>query len=119
MIKKYVKKRIPIEAIQWTGSNFEELQAFAGSDLYMQNGRLYIHTLEGDMAAANPIGDYLVKGIKGEFYFCEKAIFEESYEEYEEPLTYEFTQQTPVPPDYYMQGYNYVSPPSESGMLSA
>jgi len=29
----------------------------------------------------NKIGDYLIKGIRGEFYFCEKNIFEETYEE--------------------------------------
>jgi hypothetical protein len=32
------------------------------------------------------VGDYLIKGVRGEFYFCAKDIFEETYEDYQEPL---------------------------------
>ena len=35
MIKKYVKKPIPIEAVQWTGKNFDELDAFAGNNVLL------------------------------------------------------------------------------------
>lgn len=42
---------------------------------------MYVHTLEGDMKMKNKTGDYLIKGVKGELYFCEKSIFEETYEE--------------------------------------
>lgn len=80
-MKKYVKKPIPIEAVQYTGNNFDELQEFAGNDIYIQDGQVYIHTIEGDMKMVNPTGDYLIKGVRGEFYFCEKDIFEETYEE--------------------------------------
>ena len=38
-----------------------------------------IHTLEGDMKAKQ--GDYIIKGVKGEFYPCRKDIFEQTYEE--------------------------------------
>ena len=34
MKKKYIKKPIPIEAIQFTGDNFRELYDFAGNDVY-------------------------------------------------------------------------------------
>ena len=78
MVKKYVKKPIPIEAVQWAGDNFRELYDFAGNDVYFQDGWIYVHTLEGDMKMKNKTGDYL---IKGEFYFCEKSIFEVTYEE--------------------------------------
>ena len=46
----------------------------------MQDGQVYIHTLEGDMKMVNSVGDYLIKGVRGEFYFCEKNVFEETYE---------------------------------------
>lgn len=46
---------------------------------------MYVHTLEGDMKMKNKDGDYLIKGVRGEFYFCEKSIFEETYEEYKAP----------------------------------
>ena len=81
MKKKYIKKPIQIEAIQFTGDNFRELYDFAGNDVYYQDGLVYVHTLEGDMKMKNKVGDYLVKGVRGEFYFCEKNIFEETYEE--------------------------------------
>ena len=81
-VKKFVKKPIPVEAVQFTGDNFKELYDFAGNDIYFQDGYVYIHTLEGDMRMKNKTGDWLVKGIRGEFYSCERSIFEETYEEY-------------------------------------
>ena len=73
MIKKYVKKLIPIEAVQYTGNNFDELQKFAGDNVYLQDGYVFVHTIEGDMKMVNKTGDYLIKGIHDEFYFCEKV----------------------------------------------
>ena len=75
-----VKMPVRIDAIQYTGNNFAELYDFAGDDIYLQDGQVYIHTIECDIKMKNKIGDYLVKGVKGEFYFCEKSIFEELYE---------------------------------------
>ena len=80
MVNKYIKKPIPIEAVQYDGNNFMELYDFANGDVYSQDGQIYVHTLEGDMKMVNKIGDYLIKGIRGEFYFCEKDIFEQTYE---------------------------------------
>lgn len=80
MINKYIKKPIPIEAVQYTGDNFKELYDFAGNDVYYQDGWVYVHTFEGDMKMKNKTGDYLIKGVHGEFYFCEKSVFEETYE---------------------------------------
>ena len=42
---------------------------------------LIIKTLEGELVAMQ--GDYIVKGIKGEFYPCKPDIFEQTYEKYE------------------------------------
>ena len=58
--KEYVKKRIPIKAIQMYDS-------------------FRVETLEGVMYGS--LGDYLIQGIKGELYPCARDIFEESYEE--------------------------------------
>jgi hypothetical protein len=51
--------------------------------LHDENGKpvLKIQTLEGDMIAS--IGDYIIKGIKGEFYPCKPDIFEQTYEKVE------------------------------------
>lgn len=83
MTKKYIKKPIPVEAVQYTGKNFDEVQSFC-TDAFTEDGWLKVHTLEGDMKAPNRTGDYVIKGIKGEFYICEKSIFEKTYEEDDE-----------------------------------
>ena len=83
-VKKYVKKFISVEALQIT-DNPEELKAFLGESgpisliIDSQEITVVIHTLEGDMTAH--MGDYIIKGIKGEFYPCRKDIFEETYVE--------------------------------------
>ena len=95
MIKKYVKKPIEIEAIQLTkeniievfvfldGANYketksaEELEDF--SQMMLKQGYIEIETLEGMMIAN--FGDYIIKGVKGEFYPCKPDIFQATYEE--------------------------------------
>lgn len=90
---KFRKKPVVVEAVRWTGSNLEEIRNFVGSDLiedYMElfsmNGTLKemlvdiaIDTLEGTMRV--DYGDYIIKGVKGEFYPCKPDIFEQTYEE--------------------------------------
>lgn len=78
----YMKKPIPIEARQITDDNAEELASWSKSDIIRKpDGTLtgmMVYTLEGAMTGA--VGDYLIKGVRGEFYFCAKSIFEETYE---------------------------------------
>lgn len=80
---KYRKKPVVIEAIQWDGRNLSEIEDFVGKRIrtsYYDNGEefLVIQTLEGNMHAS--CGDYIIKGIKGEFYPCKPDIFEQTYE---------------------------------------
>lgn len=77
---KYRKKPVVIEAIKWTGTNVEEICAFIGKDVYhwLVSGELYIETLEGTHHAS--IGDYIIKGVQGEFYPCKPDIFEQTYD---------------------------------------
>ena len=79
MSKKYRKKPVVIEAIQWTGKNLPEIDNFIGKIVDNKETTLVIHTLEGDMEAS--IGDYIIKGINGEFYPCKPDIFDKTYEE--------------------------------------
>ena len=81
---KYVKKPIPITAIQWTGDNAVELAEFTNGKCKFRVGRpsIKIPTLEGDMGAN--IGDYIVRGVEGEFYPCRQDIFEKTYEKISE-----------------------------------
>ena len=79
--KVYRKKPVVIEAIQWTGCNFVDVERFVGefSQQSEFTGDLLIKTLEGIMRAS--AGDYIIKGVKGEFYPCKPDIFEQTYEE--------------------------------------
>jgi len=84
---KYKKKPVIIDAIQWDGSNVNEILGFVDHlDIRMSNHtvgdvvktELYINTLEGTMHASE--GDWIIKGVHGEFYPCKPDIFEETYE---------------------------------------
>lgn len=86
---KYRKKPVVIEAIQYTGDNELEIKKFVGDDLIIEPQitnqgfipkwvEIKIKTLEGDMTAN--IGDYIIKGVNGEFYPCKPNVFEKTYE---------------------------------------
>ncbi len=75
---KFRKKPVVIEAVQFTGGNFVEIAEFAGSSNSARDGELYIYTLEGILKASP--GDWIIKGVKGEFYPCKPDIFEATYE---------------------------------------
>jgi hypothetical protein len=79
---RFVKKPIEIEAIQWTGENTKEILAFCFECFSYEKDDfavLVINTLEGSMQAS--IGDYVIRGIKGEFYACKPDIFLLTYSE--------------------------------------
>lgn len=84
MVQKYRKKPVVIEAVQFfdDAATIATISDFVGVDLrvnYENNlPRMFIETLEGIMAASP--GDYIIKGIKGEFYACKPDIFEASYD---------------------------------------
>jgi len=76
---KYRKRPVIIEAIKWDGDNWDELEKWCPYGLSCLNGRdIVIDTLEGRMTAN--IGDWIIKGIKGEFYPCKPDIFNLTYE---------------------------------------
>lgn len=85
---KYRKKPVIVEARQFTGDNFMEIRTWAhdgmppeANSIVLHDGTgegLAIRTLEGTMYASN--GDWIIKGVKGEFYPCKPDIFEATYE---------------------------------------
>lgn len=84
MTKKFRKKPVIIEAIQLTKDNIVDALSFCNNDgnIVASNEdetSISISTLEGTMTAN--IGDYIIKGVKGEFYPCKADIFEQTYEE--------------------------------------
>ncbi|ADG59946.1 hypothetical protein Acj9p046 [Acinetobacter phage Acj9] len=95
MIIRAVKKPVKIHAVIWNGSleSFYEVSTFVNGgdihkgkipDFWKENGKhalfkggFKITTLEGVMSAT--LGDYIIKGVNGEFYPCKPDIFEKTY----------------------------------------
>ena len=77
---KFQKKAVIIEAMQFTGDNTEEILSFIGNARLArkEDDTIIIKTLEGDHKAS--VNDWIIKGIKGEFYPCKPDIFAATYE---------------------------------------
>lgn len=89
----FIKKPVEVQAIEWTGKNLFEVITFTDGkpdlkcamaqdkwDAYrriVDEDGLKIKTLEGWMNAS--IGDYIIKGVQGEFYPCKPDIFKQTY----------------------------------------
>lgn len=84
---KFVKRPVEIEAMLFNGKNLTAIQQWMGNALSgYHNERhpggkfeLYIDTYEGMMTAV--VGDYIIKGVKGEFYPCKPEVFALTYEQ--------------------------------------
>lgn len=79
---KYRTKPCEIEALEWTGKFDEEMSLFIFGNATISGKKepfeLVIHTLEGDMKAN--VGDFIIKGLRGEFYPCKPDVFHKKYE---------------------------------------
>ena len=75
---KFRKKPVVIEARQWTGANAPELLDWIKPNARQEGASLIIPTLEGDHEAG--LGDWIIRGVKGEFYPCKPDIFAATYE---------------------------------------
>lgn len=77
---KYRKKPVVIEAVQWTGENHAEMCEFIDPEVLEIKPKegVVIRTLEGEHHASP--GDYIIKGVNGEFYPCKPGIFVKTYE---------------------------------------
>lgn len=90
---RYRKKPVVIEARQWSGSAVEATPIIdwilegGGTARYVdydQHGQsddpsIHVDTLEGTMHASP--GDWIIRGVEGEFYPCKPDIFAATYEE--------------------------------------
>lgn len=75
---KFRKKPVIIEAVQLTAETVDEVIAFCPALKSHPAAGIVIETLEGNMIAST--GDWIIKGVKGEFYPCKPDIFEATYE---------------------------------------
>lgn len=91
MASRYRKRPVEVEAVHYDGTNCEAVLDFMGGPRQarveerklpgpgrgMHDG-IVIHTLEGDMLAS--VGDWIIRGVEGEFYPCRDDIFRKTYE---------------------------------------
>lgn len=76
---KYRKKPVVVEALQYDGYHTGQLNGFCGDKIAEPVGSSpFIRTLEGNMTISK--GDYVIRGVNGEFYPCKPDIFEKTYE---------------------------------------
>ena len=78
---KFRKKPVVIEAVQFTheGNSMELADLLKeGGSISFEPDHILIHTLEGTMRA--DLGDWIIRGVKGELYPCKPDIFEATYE---------------------------------------
>lgn len=92
---KYRKKPVEIEAFQYDGDLINSkgdyyvpdwaAEAHKAGDMFYGSAdgteppaELYIRTLEGTHHVS--VGDYIIRGVRGELYPCKPDIFEETYE---------------------------------------
>jgi hypothetical protein len=85
---RFRKRPVIIEAYQYDGKGSRVLNQWFDSHgfenyYYTLDGCLNIGTLEGVMKASP--GDWIVRGVQGEFYPVKESIFNETYEEVEGP----------------------------------
>jgi len=82
-MSKFKKKPVEIEAFKWTGNVRQTedpewiIEAIKKGIVEVNYSCLEIITLEGTMKAS--VGDYIIKGVKGEIYPCKPDIFEMTY----------------------------------------
>ena len=98
MVQKFRKKPVLFDAVQWTGKNQREVFEFLGwvrwdkiskiaegDNFYIDHlkvdGGLIIKTREGGRVAR--IGDFIVKGEKGDFFPCNPIVFVQTHEQVE------------------------------------
>lgn len=88
-MKKYKKKPVVIEAMEFTTNNEAGSPTMDAIINWANQGQtkpqawhngtsIYINTLEGEMRA--DVGDFIIKGVNGEFYPCKPDVFEKTYE---------------------------------------
>lgn len=75
---KFRRKAVVIDAVEYTGTNVSAIVEEIGLTGFSEENGLVIYTLEGKMKAS--VGDWIIKGVRGEFYPCKPDIFNQIYE---------------------------------------
>jgi hypothetical protein len=78
-VVQYRKRPVVIDSVVYSGTNAADIAEFMNVDEIESTAfHITIPTLEGDHHAIP--GDYIIKGVNGEFYPCKPDIFHKTYE---------------------------------------
>jgi hypothetical protein len=80
---RYRKKPVEIDAVRWTGDNCDEIEGWSGGEVRCDGAVVVVRTLEGELRGN--VGDWIIRGVAGEFYPCKDEIFLATYEAVEQP----------------------------------
>lgn len=82
MVSRFRKRPVEIEAIRVGDGPYKKAAEWCGGTIITSDGRrvvgILIKTLEGDMLAN--LGDWIIRGVKGEHYPCKPDVFDATYE---------------------------------------
>ena len=79
MIKTFVKKPVKVQAVHWTGNNFDEISSFTNGNIFQYDEKVVIKTRAGYRYIEK--GDWIIRSVNGQFGLCKPDIFEKKYEE--------------------------------------
>lgn len=77
---KFRKKPLVVDAVRWLGNNWWEIDAFCGDFVTSVKGDSDIRLRTIDSIAVVSPGDWVIRGVKGEFYPIKHEILLETYE---------------------------------------
>ena len=79
MIKTFVKNPVKVQAIKYTGNNFDEISSFTNGNIFQYDEKVVIKTHAGYRYIEK--GDWIIRGVNGQFSLCKPDIFEQIYME--------------------------------------
>lgn len=84
------KKPVVVLAVRWLGGDYEHLNRFCGNNWGRADAKDEIGPADSESVVVwnmlekqwlnVPIGDWIIRGVRGEFYPCNPDVFEETYE---------------------------------------
>jgi hypothetical protein len=80
-VERFRKRPIVIEALRYTGDSAEmraAVREFVDANIDERGGGLRIETTEGWLTVSS--GDWIIRGVEGEFYPCKPSVFDATYE---------------------------------------
>lgn len=77
---KYKTKPFEVEAMQWTGRNFDEVYFFTDSQFSFESGVAKVYDYLQDTWVVANINDFIIRGSRREYYPCAPDVFNAKYE---------------------------------------